>query len=150
VSIASVMREQPAGLADRTLFEILLMAQQFGRRRLCALNARAVDEDVNLAVTLEVPDYDAREWVARNALPHRRRAPRESWARLMVDSDMRSEAICGLGRRGPRRPWMLCRAALAAKSRVLNRVARRARRFEAICGPARQSRGLMDGIGRMG
>jgi len=41
VSIAAVMREQPAGLADRTLFEILLMAHQFGRARLHTLNARA-------------------------------------------------------------------------------------------------------------
>jgi hypothetical protein len=50
------MREQPRRLADRTLFEILLMAHQFGRARLGALNARAVEEDVNLAVTLERTD----------------------------------------------------------------------------------------------
>ncbi len=85
VSIATVMREQPAGLADRTLFEILLMAHQFGRRRLRALNARAVEENVNLAITLNVADFDIREWVARNALPHGRTAPRETWAQLMAD-----------------------------------------------------------------
>jgi TrwC relaxase len=85
VSIATVMREQPAGLADRTLFEILLMAHQFGRQRLGTLNARAVDEHVNLAVTLDVAGYEAREWVARNALPHGRTAPRGMWAQLMED-----------------------------------------------------------------
>lgn len=53
LTIAAVMREQPAGLAKRTLVEILLMAHQFGRARLCALNARAVEDGVNLAVTLE-------------------------------------------------------------------------------------------------
>lgn len=37
VSIATVMREQPTGLADRTLFEIVLMAHQFGRQRLGTL-----------------------------------------------------------------------------------------------------------------
>lgn len=85
VSIATVMREQPGGLVDRTLFEIVLMAHQFGRRRLCALNARAVEENVNLAVTLNVADSDTREWVARNALPHGRTAPRDTWAQLMAD-----------------------------------------------------------------
>lgn len=74
-SIATVMREQPGGLADRTLFEIVLMAHQFGRRRLRALNARAVEENVNLAMTLNVADFDTGEWVARNALPHGRTAP---------------------------------------------------------------------------
>jgi hypothetical protein len=49
------MRVQPAGLADRTLFEILLMAHQFGAR-LRALNACAIEDDVNLAVTLELAD----------------------------------------------------------------------------------------------
>ena len=85
VSIATTMREQPVGLAHRTLFEILLMAHQFGRRRLLALNARAVDEHVNLAVTLDVADYEVREWVARNALPNGRTAPRGTWAKLMAD-----------------------------------------------------------------
>ena len=85
VSIAAVLCEQPAGLADRTLFEILLMAHGFGRRRLRALNARAVEENVNLAITLNVADYDTREWVTRNALPHGRTAPRETWAQLMAN-----------------------------------------------------------------
>ncbi len=85
VSIATVMREQPSGLADRTLFEILLMAHQFGRRRLHALNARAVEEHVNLAVTLDVAEHATREWVARNALLHGRSAPRDAWAQLMAD-----------------------------------------------------------------
>ena len=85
VTIAAVMREQPAGLADRTLFEILLMAHQFGRARLRAVNARAVDEHVNLAATLAAAGHDTREWVAINALPHGRSAPREPWARLMAD-----------------------------------------------------------------
>jgi hypothetical protein len=85
VSIAAVMREQLAGLADRTLFEILLMAHQFGRGLLRALNARAVEDHVNLAVTLAAAGHDTREWVAINALPHGRSAPREPWARLMAD-----------------------------------------------------------------
>jgi hypothetical protein len=46
LSIAAIMREQPAGLTDRTLFEILLMAHQFGRARLRALNARAIEDDI--------------------------------------------------------------------------------------------------------
>ncbi len=62
LSIAAVMREQPAGLADRTLFEVVLMAHQFGRARLCALNVRALRDDVNLAVTLEDADFGTREW----------------------------------------------------------------------------------------
>lgn len=40
------------------LFEILLMTHQLGQRRLGAMNARAVDEHVNLAVTLDVAEYD--------------------------------------------------------------------------------------------
>ena len=85
VSIATVMRDQPAGLANRTLFEILLMAHQFGRARLCALNARAVEENINLAVTLQCADEHVREWVAHNALPHGRGAARSVWAQLMAD-----------------------------------------------------------------
>jgi hypothetical protein len=85
VSIATVMRQQPAGLGDRTLFEILLMAHQFGRGRLRALNARALEDNVNLAITLDVADHATREWVARNALPHGRVARRDAWAQLMLD-----------------------------------------------------------------
>ena len=85
VSIATVMREQPAGLGDRTLFEVLLMAHQFGRARLNTLNARAVEEHVNLAVTLQAADHQTRAWVAVNALPHGRSAPRGAWAQLMAD-----------------------------------------------------------------
>lgn len=78
VSIATVMREQPGGLADRTLSEIVLMAHQFGRRRLRALNARAVEENVNLAMTLNVADFDTGEWVARHALVRRHARPGRS------------------------------------------------------------------------
>jgi hypothetical protein len=78
------MRQQPAGLADRTLFEILLMAHQFGRARLSALNARAIEENVNLAQTLERADEPVRIWVAHNALPHGRLGPRRTWAQLMA------------------------------------------------------------------
>jgi hypothetical protein len=85
LSIAVAMREQPAGLADRTLFEILLIAQRFGRARLRKLNARAIKDDVNLAVTLEAADERVRDWVATNALPHGRLAPRDVWAQLMAD-----------------------------------------------------------------
>ncbi len=85
LSIVEVMREQPAGLADRTLFEILLMADQFGRARLRELNARAIKENINLAETLERADEHVREWVAYNALPHGRLAPRGAWAQLMAD-----------------------------------------------------------------
>jgi hypothetical protein len=87
MSIAAVMHEQPAGLANRTLLEILLMAHQFGRARLCALNARAVEENINLAVTLQGADEQLREWVAHNALPHGRVAPRGVWAQLMADDN---------------------------------------------------------------
>jgi hypothetical protein len=83
LSIAEVMREQPAGLADRTLFEILLMAHQFGRARLRALNEQAIEDRINLAVTLEHAGERTREWVAINALPHSRVAPRDVWAQLM-------------------------------------------------------------------
>ncbi len=75
ITIAAVMHQQPAGLEDRTLFEILLMAHQFGRARLRALNARALEDDVNLAVTLELADEAVRTWVAHNALPHGRLGP---------------------------------------------------------------------------
>jgi hypothetical protein len=85
LSIAVAMREQPAGLADRTLFEILLIAQRFGRARLRKLNARAIKDDVNLAVTLEAADERVRDWVATNALPHGRLAPRDVWTQLMAD-----------------------------------------------------------------
>jgi hypothetical protein len=85
ISIAAVMREQPAGPADRTLFEVLLMAHQFGRQRLCALNARAVDEHVNLAVTLDAADYDVREWGRAQRAAARPDAPRDTWAQLMAD-----------------------------------------------------------------
>jgi hypothetical protein len=84
VPIATVMRE-PTGLAEPYAVEILLMAHRFGRRRLCALNAWAVDEHINLAVTLDVADDEVREWVARNALPYGRTAPRGTWAQLMAD-----------------------------------------------------------------
>jgi hypothetical protein len=85
LSVAEVMREQPAGLADRTLFEILLMAHQFGRARLRALNAHAIEDNVNLAVTLELAEEPVREWVAHNVLPHGRLGPRGAWAQLMAD-----------------------------------------------------------------
>jgi len=39
----------------------------------------------HLAATLHVAEHDAREWVARNALPHGQTVPRETWARLMAD-----------------------------------------------------------------
>ena len=50
-------------LADRTLSEILLMAHQLGRRGLRVLNARAVEDNVNLAETLGVADHETREWL---------------------------------------------------------------------------------------
>lgn len=86
ITIAAVMREQPDGLADRTLFEILLMAHQFGRARLRALNDRALDDEINLAMTLGRADEHTREWVARNALPNTRRRPASLWAQLMDDN----------------------------------------------------------------
>jgi hypothetical protein len=86
ITITAVMREQPDGLADRTLFEILLMAHQFGRARLRALNDRALDDEINLAMTLGRADERTREWVARNALPNTRRRPASLWAQLMDDN----------------------------------------------------------------
>jgi hypothetical protein len=78
LTIADAMRDQPAGLADRTLFEIVLMAPQYGRARLAAINGRAVNENINLAITLQRADQRTREWVAANALPHGRTSPRSA------------------------------------------------------------------------
>jgi hypothetical protein len=85
ISIAMVMRERPDALADRTLFEILLMAHQIGRARLRAINARAVGEHINLAVMLKDADERTRDWVIYNALPHGRKAPTSVWAQLLQD-----------------------------------------------------------------
>ena len=85
VTIAEVMREQPRGLADRTLFEVLLMAHRVGRARLRAINSRALEDQVNLGLTLGCADERTREWVALNALPHARSEPGDVWAQLMAD-----------------------------------------------------------------
>jgi hypothetical protein len=85
ISVAMVMRERPDGLADRTLFEILLMARQIGRPRLRAINARAVDAQINLAVMLKDADERTRDWVTYNALPRGRKAPTCVWAQLLQD-----------------------------------------------------------------
>jgi hypothetical protein len=61
------------------------MAHTFGRARLRALNAIALRDGVNLAVTLKLANHDTRAWVARNALPHGRSAPRDFWTQLMDD-----------------------------------------------------------------
>jgi len=47
--------------------------------------AGAIEDDVNLAVTLEAADERVREWVANNALPHGRLGPHDVWAQLMAD-----------------------------------------------------------------
>ena len=83
--IATVMGEQPAALADRTLFEILLMTYRIGRTRLAVINARAMDDQVNLAVVLKDADERARDWVTHNAQLHRRRPPTSVWAQLLQD-----------------------------------------------------------------
>lgn len=85
LSIATVMRQQPDALAEHTVFEVLLMAHQFGRARLRALNDRALDANINLAVSLQAADEHTREWVARHALPHGRMGPRSLWGQLMHD-----------------------------------------------------------------
>jgi hypothetical protein len=74
------MRQQPSGLADRTLFEVVLMAHRFGRARLRALNQRAIAEQINLAITLQLADEQTREWVAANTQPRGR-----LWAQLLED-----------------------------------------------------------------
>ncbi|MGI9098915.1 MAG: hypothetical protein ACR2H2_10575 [Solirubrobacteraceae bacterium] len=56
LTIADVMRDQPTELADRALFEILLLARGVGRKRLHELNTRAIEEGVNLALTLANAD----------------------------------------------------------------------------------------------
>jgi hypothetical protein len=76
ITIADVMSDQPDGLADRTLFEIVLMAPRFGRARLAAINSRAVEENVNLAITLQRADQRTRDWVVANALPNGRKPSR--------------------------------------------------------------------------
>jgi hypothetical protein len=58
---ATIVDEQPDALSDHTVFEVLLMAHQFGRARLRALNARALEDGLNLAVTLKLADEHARE-----------------------------------------------------------------------------------------
>ncbi|MGI9099029.1 MAG: hypothetical protein ACR2H2_11175 [Solirubrobacteraceae bacterium] len=62
------MRDQPVELADRALFEVLLLARGVGRKRLRELNRRAIGEQVNLALTLGAADEPTRNWVAANAL----------------------------------------------------------------------------------
>ena len=81
LTLTAVMREQPPGLGDRALFEILLMARGVGRIRLRELNSRAIDDAVNLAVTLTDADVYTRRWVAANAL---RRSPLGAWDQLML------------------------------------------------------------------
>ena len=81
LTVADIMREQPAALGDRALFEILLMARGIGRTRLCELNRRAIDDAVNLAVTLRDADQYTGRWVAANTL---RRSPLGAWERLLL------------------------------------------------------------------
>ena len=81
LTLTDVMADQPAGLADRTLFEILLMARGVGRTRLRELNDRAIDDGVNLALTLRDADPYTRRWVAANALRHSRLP---TWDRLLL------------------------------------------------------------------
>ena len=81
LTIADVMRDQPTELADRALFEILLLARGVGRKRLHELNTRALEEGVNLALTLANADESTRRWVAANAL---RSTPIAVWDRLML------------------------------------------------------------------
>jgi hypothetical protein len=81
LTIADVMRDPPPELADRALFEILLLARGLGRTRLRELNERAIEEGVNLAVTLDLADESTRRWVAANALRSTRLAV---WDRLML------------------------------------------------------------------
>ena len=81
LTIADVMRDQPTELADRALFEILLLARGVGRKRLHELNTRAIEEGVNLALTLASADESTRRWVAANALHS---TPLAVWDRLML------------------------------------------------------------------
>ena len=81
LTIADVMRDRPAALCEHTLFEIVLMARGIGRTRLRELNSRAIDDAVNLAVTLRDADQYTRRWVAANAL---RRSPLGAWDKLML------------------------------------------------------------------
>jgi hypothetical protein len=85
ITIAMVMRERPDALADHTLFEILLMAHQIGRARLRAINRRAVNEQINLAVTLKDANERTRDWVTYNALPRGRKPPTSVWTQLLQD-----------------------------------------------------------------
>jgi hypothetical protein len=81
LTITDVMSEPPVELADRTLFEILLLTRGVGRKRLYKLNVRAIEDGVNLALTLARADECTRRWVAANALRSTRLAV---WERLML------------------------------------------------------------------
>jgi hypothetical protein len=81
LTITDVMGEPPVELADRTLFEILLLTRGVGRKRLYKLNMRAIEDGVNLALTLARADECTRRWVAANALRSTRLAV---WERLML------------------------------------------------------------------
>jgi hypothetical protein len=81
LTIADAMRDQPTELANRALFEILLLARGVGRKRLQKLNTRAIEDGVNLALTLGDADESTRRWVAANAL---RSTPLAVWDRLML------------------------------------------------------------------
>jgi hypothetical protein len=83
LTIADVMRDEPPELGDRALFEILLFGRGFGRHRLRELNARAVAQSVNLAVTLRRADAPTRNWVSANTTTQRR-PPLDVWERLML------------------------------------------------------------------
>ena len=81
LTIAQVMRDQPDEVGERTLFAILLFTRGFGRQRLRELNARAVAQQINLAVTLQRADEPTRNWVTANI---QRRAALNIWERLML------------------------------------------------------------------
>lgn len=81
LTIADTMRDQPDELAHRALFEILLLARGVGRKRLQELNTRAIEDGVNLALTLGDADESTRRWVAANAL---RSTPLAAWDRLVL------------------------------------------------------------------
>jgi hypothetical protein len=72
VSIGEVLRNPPACLEERLLFEVLLMGRQIGPEKLRIINIWAMREGVNLAVPLGRASERSREWLAGELQSHGR------------------------------------------------------------------------------
>jgi hypothetical protein len=72
---------QPASCCSSSTVASPLLARGVGRKRLQELNTRAIEDGVNLALTLGDADESTRRWVAASAL---RSTPLAVWDRLML------------------------------------------------------------------